>query len=159
MNQARLQHDSAAPTPLPGFLTATAELRTGEPVTIRPLRADDAERLVSYFSSLSAQTRARYGPHRFDEQTAHSICASLDPADILRMVASISHAGEERLIAYVLLKMGVLEEDRQRYEKLGIPLDADTDWTLAPSVADEYQDQGIGSLMMQHLLDVAPRLG
>lgn len=159
MNQARPAPGPVPQNPSPDFMTSSAQLRTGVPITLRPLRTDDAERLIEYFGSLSAQTRARYGPHPFDEQTARSVCASLDPSDILRMVASVSHNGEERLVAYVLLKMGVLDADRQRYEKLGIPLDPDGDCTLAPSVADEYQDQGIGSLMMQHLLEVAPRLG
>jgi hypothetical protein len=159
MNQARLTQNPTPLTPLRDFLTGAAKLRTGEPITIRPLRADDADRLMEYFGSLSAKTRARYGPHPFDAQTARSICASLDPADVLRMVACVSHAGGERLIAYVLLKMGILEADRQRYEKLGIPLDPESDCTLAPSVADDYQNQGIGSLIMQHLLEVAPGLG
>ena len=35
----------------------------------------------------------------------------------------------------------------------------ETDCTLAPSVADAYQSQGLGSLMMQHLLGLLPRLG
>jgi len=144
---------------IPEFLTTTARLRAGEPLTLRPLHPDDADRLASYFSGLSADTRARYGPHPFDEQTARAICASLDPMDVLRMVASISNDGEEGLIAYALLKLGILEPDRQRYEKLGIRLDPESDGTLAPSVADDYQNQGVGSRMMQHILEVAPRLG
>src|SRR5437588_7285726 len=83
MNQARPAPDPSPLSPLPDFLTATAQLRSGEPIAIRPLGSDDADRLVEYFGSLSAQTRARYGPHRFDEPTARAICASLDPADVL----------------------------------------------------------------------------
>jgi diamine N-acetyltransferase len=145
--------------PLPGFLTAAARLRSGEPLTMRPMRADDAARFAAYLGSLSEQTRARYGPHPFDPETAARICATLDPTDILRLVATIPGAGGERVIAYVLLKMGILEEDRQRYEDLGIPLSPDTDCTLAPSVGDGYQNQGIGSLMMRHVLDAARKLG
>ena len=156
---AKPADDRSSPAPLLDCLTATAQLRSGEPLTLRPLRADDAARFAEYLGSLSAQTRARYGPHPFDAQTARAICASLDPTDILRIVATIPRVAEERMIAYVLLKMGVLEADRQRYEKLDILLEPDTDCTLAPSVADDYQDQGVGSLMMQHILRVAPKLG
>jgi ribosomal protein S18 acetylase RimI-like enzyme len=144
---------------VPDFLTTMARLRSGESITLRPLRADDADQFWEYLGSLSPQTRSRYGPHPFDEPTARAICASLDPGDVLRMVATIPGAEGERIIAYVLLKLGILEADRQRYEKLGIPLVPATDCTLAPSVADEFQDQGIGSLMIQHILEVAPKLG
>jgi ribosomal protein S18 acetylase RimI-like enzyme len=150
---------SSSEAPLPTFLTATASLRSGQPVLLRPLQAHDAGRFGDYLCGLSAETRARYGPHPFDQATADAICGTLDPTDILRMVATIGQGAEEKIIAYVLLKLGVLEADRQRYEVLGIALDDTTDCTLAPSVADAYQNQGIGSLVMRHLLQVAQKLG
>jgi diamine N-acetyltransferase len=142
-----------------GPLTATALLRSGERMTMRPLRADDATHFAEYLGSLSEQTRGRWGPHAFDRETAHRICAALDPTDILRIVGTIPGDGGERIIAYVLLKMGAWDDDRERYEKLGIPLDPGSDVTLAPSVADDYPNQGVGSLMMGHVLQVAEALG
>ncbi len=150
---------SQSDTPLPEYLTATALLRSGEPITMRPLRPDDSARFGDYLLGLSAATRARYGPHPFDQATADAICAALDPADMLRMVATVEQDGAERIIAYVLLKLGVLEPDQKRYQALNLPLDPTTDCTLAPSVADAYQDQGVGSLMMRHVLNAASRLG
>jgi GNAT superfamily N-acetyltransferase len=141
------------------FLAATAALPSGERITMRPLRPDDSSRFGVYLGSLSETTRSRYGPHPFDQATADAICTSLDPTDILRMVGIVSQNGSERIISYVLLKNGVLDEDRARYEARGIPLDRASDSTLAPSVADDYQDQGVGSTMMRHVLDVARRLG
>lgn len=146
-------------TSLPEFLTTTAVLPSGETAALRPLQPDDAGRFGEYLLGLSQETRSRYGPHPFDQTTADQICATLDPTDILRMVAIVGQGDEARIISYILLKQGVLEADRERYEALGIPLDAATDCTLAPSVADAYQNQGIGSLMMQHLLNVAEKLG
>jgi diamine N-acetyltransferase len=140
-------------------LTAIAMLRSGEAMTMRPLRADDAARFAAYLGSLSEQTRARWGPHRFDPETAHRICGTLDATDILRVVGTIPGDEEERIIAYVLLKMGVWDDDRERYVNRGIPLDPASDATLAPSVADDYQNQGVGSLMMGHILEVAGALG
>jgi diamine N-acetyltransferase len=140
-------------------LIATARLRSGEPMIMRPMRTDDAARFREYLDSLSEQTRARYGPHPFDPETANRICATLEPTDILRLVATIPGDGGERIIAYVLLKMGVLDADQERYENLGIPLSPDSDCTLAPSVADAYQNQGVGSLMKRHVLEVTRALG
>ena len=153
-----MKEDEVAAMP-DAFLTAVATLRSGEPITMRPLQAGDSARFGDYLCGLSAATRARYGPHAFDQETADAICATLNPTELLRMVATVRGEGDERIISYVLLKLGVLEVDRQRYEALGIPLDPDTDSTLAPSVADDYQNQGVGSLMMQHILHCARQLG
>jgi diamine N-acetyltransferase len=143
----------------PDSLIAERQLPSGEQIVMRPLRPDDAVRLGEYFAGLSAQTRARYGPHPFDQATAEAICAALDPTEIVRMVATVSPKGGERIIAYMLLKLGVLEKDQRRYAEQGMRLDPATDCTLAPSVADDYQNQGIGSMMMAHLLQLARRLG
>jgi ribosomal protein S18 acetylase RimI-like enzyme len=53
----------------------------------------------------------------------------------------------------------VREAELERYRKAGITLDPTSDCTLAPSVADAYQDQGLGSLMMRYLISIAQRLG
>jgi diamine N-acetyltransferase len=144
----------------PGDWIAAARLRSGQELLVRPLRADDAARLGEYLRSLSEQTRARYQPHPFDQQTANEICATLDPGAILRLVATVpAVGGEQRIIAYMLLKMGILEADQRRYEELGIPLDPATDSTFAPSVADDFQNQGVGSRMLRHIVQVAPKLG
>lgn len=148
--------------PAPGMLpdqemTASHRLRTGEPMTLRPLCAEDAARLGEYFLGLSADTRARYGPHPFDQATADAICAALDPTDMLRMIGTTGQ--EERIVAYVLLKRGAWPSDRERYAKLGIPLEPETVSALAPSVADEYQNQGVGGLLVEHVLGIARGLG
>jgi GNAT superfamily N-acetyltransferase len=148
-----------SPSPSQNYLIITISRRSGEHITLRPLQPDDAVRLGAYFAGLSAETRARYGPHPFDQATADTICATLDPSDILRLVATVPHDSEERIIAYFLLKHGLWDKDRQRYEQLGIALNPETDCTFAPSVADDYQNGGVGSLMMSHVLRVAAILG
>ena len=140
-------------------LIASRRMRTGEPVTLRPLHTEDAARLGEYFLGLSADTRARYGPHPFDQATADTICAALDPADMLRMIATTARGGRERIVAYVLLKRGAWPADRERYANLGIPLEPETVSALAPSVADEYQNQGVGGLLVEHVLGIARELG
>ena len=146
-------------TTLPAVRSTQCSLRSGEQLTIRLLQPGDAARLGAYLHGLSAETRARYGPHAFDQATVDAICSTLNPAALLRMVGTVAQGNEERIISYALLKLGVLDEDRRRYEALAILLSQDTDCTLAPSVADAYQDQGVGSLMMGHLLRVARELG
>ncbi len=148
------------PQPLyPAFMTASTRLSSGESIAMRPLEADDAARLGDYFRSLSAETRARYGPHPFDQETADVICARIATDDVLRIIATVTTDGGTRIIGYFLLKLGVWESDSKRYDALGIPLDPDTDCTLAPSVSDDYQNQGLGSILMRHVLQIALRIG
>ena len=125
--------------------------------------AEDAQVLGPFFCGLSEDTRRRYAPHPFDQETADALCANVDYADTIRMLATISPpdaaVGQGQIIAYFILQLSVKDGDRDRYKKLGIDLDSESDCVLAPSVADAYQDQGVGSLMMAHLLTVARRLG
>jgi len=143
----------------PAFMGASARLRSGEPITLRPLQPDDAIRLGDYFRSLSAETRARYGPHPFDQETANAICARIATDDVLRITAIVAQDADTRIIGYFLLKRGVWEGDSKRYEALGIPLASATDCTLAPSVSDDYQNLGLGSILMGHVLQIARRIG
>jgi len=143
----------------PGQLTIAVTLKTGEAATLRPLSIGDADRFAAYLEALSAETRARWGPHAFDGETARAICRDIESDDVLRYIATIMQDGTEIIVGYVLLKMGVWDGDKARYAVLGIDLNALSDCTLAPSVADAYQNSGIGSMMVSHLLKCAPLLG
>ena len=143
----------------PDGATDHITLRTGEAVTLRPLRTEDAGILGAYFLGLSPTTRSFYGPHRFDQATADELCASVDSADALRMLACSEAGGETRVIGYFISVMGIKESDTKRFMDLGITLDAENDCTLAPSVADDYQDAGLGSLIMAHVLSVLRKCG
>ncbi|MBN1873759.1 MAG: GNAT family N-acetyltransferase [Anaerolineae bacterium] len=141
------------------YLPVPGDGRDKTLVTFRPLLARDARRLGQYFLGLSDETRRRYGPHPFDQATADMLCAELNYAQTLRMLATLDLEEAEQVIAYFILVLGVLERDAARYARLAIPLAPDTDCTLAPSVADAFQSRGLGSLMMEHLIRVAVRLG
>ena len=53
-------------------LSTRIELRSGETLTLRPLRADGVEMLARYFDSLSEQTRKWFAPHEFTPEAALS---------------------------------------------------------------------------------------
>ena len=129
------------------------------PLEFRPVRADDASILGDYFLGLSADTRHRYGPHAFDRATAEKLCATTNLAEALRMIAVDKRNHTPRVIAYFILILGVRNDDASRYTKLDIVLNATTDCTLAPSVADEFQSKGLGSLLMARLIEIAKMVG
>jgi diamine N-acetyltransferase len=142
----------------PALITATVQTRSDETVTLRPLRPDDAAILGDYLLGLSEQTRNLYAPHPFDRKTAEQLCANIDSADTMRFLA-VKPGTEPQVLAYFVLVFGVIDFDKERYGKEGMPLDGETDCSIGPSVADAYQDSGLGSLMMKHLLDVVQRMG
>lgn len=143
----------------PGLIAKSARLPSGEEVMLRPLDPGDAKILGEYFLGLSERTTSLYAPHPFDQATADHLCKAVNNADTLRMLATAHGCGTERVIAYFIVMWRVNEGERARYEEAGIELDSATDCTIAPSVADEYQNQGLGSVMMEHLIDAARRLG
>lgn len=128
-------------------------------IEFRVVRPTDVQILGDYFLNLSAETKRRYGPHPFDRETAERLCAMTDPTDTLRMVAIDSTGASQRVIAYFILILGIRQDDAARYDKLGIPLHSQTDCTLAPSVADEFQVKGLGSVLMTRLVENAKSLG
>jgi GNAT superfamily N-acetyltransferase len=55
--------------------------------------------------------------------------------------------------------LAVRDAELERFRQGGIALDPETVCTVAPSVADAHQDQGLGSRLMLHLINIARRLG
>jgi GNAT superfamily N-acetyltransferase len=128
-------------------------------VTVRPVTHRDAPILGAYFTGLGEETRRRYGPHPFDQATADTICAEIAQSNAIRFIAVTGDDSEEQVVAYFILVVGVLTSDVRRYQEIGLPLDPETDCTLAPSVADAYQSRGLGSLVFTHVRQVARQLG
>jgi GNAT superfamily N-acetyltransferase len=161
----------------PSCIAASLSAPSGLQVTFRPLAAGDAGILGPYFAGLSQDTRRRFAPHAFDQATADRLCATIDYAGTIPMVATIPMAAtipmvatipmiatvqdgpQERVVAYFICALGVAPVERERYARAGLSLDPLTDCTVAPSVADAYQDRGLGSCLMGHLIQVARRLG
>ncbi|MBN1401081.1 MAG: GNAT family N-acetyltransferase [Anaerolineae bacterium] len=132
------------------------ELYDGRQALVRPLRADDVELLSSYFAHLSETSRRFYGPHRFDRETAERLCADADEPEAVRFVALLEGNCDTEMIGYMILSRDIGDQDRERY---GNELDYDHCACLAPSIADAYQNQGLGTRMARHVLHCAKAMG
>lgn len=121
-------------------------LRDGRSVMIRLLQPADRVLLYNYLDHLSAESRSRFGPHAFDRSTIDGIVDQPDPA-MQRYVALNEVANE--IVAYMLIKQGMIEEDRLRYAARGQFFDPSTTVTFAPSVADGWQGSGLGFAMSE----------
>jgi diamine N-acetyltransferase len=132
-------------------LPISRQLINGETIEIRLLQNTDNQLLNNYFEALSAETLNRFQPHSLDKSTIEQICQN--PTEGYCRLVAFSPA-QAQIIAYFLVFWGVLPKDQARYEALGIALKPDTDCTFAPSVADNYQNQKLGSLLMPILLKI-----
>ncbi|MBN8823843.1 MULTISPECIES: GNAT family N-acetyltransferase [unclassified Spirosoma] len=135
------------------FSPETIQLSPDESIIIRLLDSTDAPKLTAYFKGLSAETRSYFAPHSFVEETVRHICKTLNPAEIVRLIAT--SADNQTIIAYVLLLAGATPSDAARYQALEIPINVETDFSIAPSIADAYQSRGLGSHLMKKALTIA----
>jgi ribosomal protein S18 acetylase RimI-like enzyme len=119
-------------------------LKNGRSVDIRLLMASDNEKLFEYFDKhFSKESKSRFGPHSFDRETINAICQNPD-GDITKYVALDD---EENIVAYMLIKQGMIEWDKDRYATRQQSYDHNTSVTFAPSVADAWQSCGLASVM------------
>lgn len=137
--------------------TGEITLRDGRKATVRPLRPSDVEPLAAYFVSLSEATRSRYGPHPFSREAAEELCATIDNKRTVRFVAVLDDGGAApQIIGYMILTRDVWPDDIARYgEHLRVGECAE----FAPSIADAYQDQGLGTQMARHVMACARQMG
>ena len=133
----------------------TIVLKDGTRLDTRLHRSTDGQRLAHYFTHLSKAIRRVYGPHPFTAEQAHAFCRDVNYADTLRFLA----LDDERIVAYFILRLGILDSDFDRYALRNQFLNDHTDCTLAPSVADDYQERGVGSARFTLLSQLAKQLG
>ena len=130
-----------------------ATLKNKNQVRLRFLQQEDEDKLLAYFAGLSPETRKRFGPHPFDAITIHQICTHPEAENTRRYIAEM--LDNTRIIAYMLIKNGVLSQDENRLLSYGIS-PSGNDCTFAPSVADAFQSSGLGSLMLAYILNTMP---
>lgn len=131
------------------------EAKNGRQLVLRHLESHDLEELLIYLNNLSAETRKRFGPHPFDRQ---SVIAFYDnPQEHRGYIAQDLATGA--IVAYSIIKTGFLHYDSPRLQSYGLTLNERTDCTFAPSVADDWQSQGVGNYLWEFILDELKRKG
>jgi len=125
------------------------QTKTNKTIHIRKLQTTDLENLSHYLQNLSEESKKRFGPHPFD---LPSIIEFYNGTNIHQAYIAETIDTKE-IIAYPIIKLGILEADFQRYQSYGIELNNQTDCEFAPSVADAWQSCGIGNGMFQFVLE------
>lgn len=117
-------------------------------ILLRKLTPEDIDMLNDYWLKLGPDTIRRFGPHQFDKQ---SVAALFQNSGDHTAYIALDIATSE-IIAYSIIKTGYLEHDSFRLRSYNLTPDNNTDCTFAPSVADEWQSQGVGNSLFQFIL-------
>lgn len=129
--------------------------KDGNSLTFRQLEAADNSMLGQFFQGLSAETKSKYGPHPLTQEYADELCQNLTPLNTTRMVAVI----EQAIVGYFIIDFREIDHEVKRYATFGITLTSPKDPFFAPCISDQYQNLGIASLVMPHIIDYVKQRG
>ncbi|MBU0495725.1 MAG: GNAT family N-acetyltransferase [Chloroflexi bacterium] len=128
----------------------TFTTRDGRLVTVRPIRPDDAPRLVAMFHRLSLRSRQL----RF-----HTYASNVDDADVWKQAVALSDLDPQREAALV----AVAEEENEEYivgvARLARATPEDVEAETAIVVRDDYQSGGLGTYLLWRLIPIAHEMG
>lgn len=120
----------------------------GQNIILEPFKIENKESLLVYFNKLSEQSKRRFGPHPF---TLEAIDEKYSDSSNYKMFIAYD-VDNDRIIAYVIVKFGWVEFDKDRLYSYGLFPEA-KDATIAPSVADDWQSKGLGSRFFSYVLE------
>ena len=140
----------------PDLLAGAVQSSDSVSFAVRLLGRTEAHALGRFFAALSAAVREVYGPHPLSAAHAEVMCANLDFSSFLPFLA---WTDDDEIAAYVAVRAGVHDSERQRYAEHGQPLEEDQCATIAPCVSDCWQNHGIGSAVLSHVAGSMRRIG
>ncbi|MFE5615760.1 GNAT family N-acetyltransferase [Streptomyces sp. NPDC056543] len=129
----------------------------GSDVVLRPLTHADAERLAEFLDSLSSASRRFSTFDGYDLAAARELCDAIARYDKLRLVLEDVPSG--RIVGLLELSLALTPTDIARYQDAGIRLAETTDCRFGPTLADDYQGRGVGTLAFPFVTEVARLLG
>ncbi|HEX9095577.1 MAG TPA: GNAT family N-acetyltransferase [Candidatus Dormibacteraeota bacterium] len=125
----------------PSHREATVVLRDGSTVTVRPIRAEDAAELATFYTELSLESRV----FRFFAAVANA------NASIQRMV-NVDYTASYGLVAVAGARFRIV--GHAMYVQIS-PRKAE----MALAVADAYQGRGLGTILLGQLAEAAAAAG
>ncbi|MBR0798794.1 GNAT family N-acetyltransferase [Bradyrhizobium jicamae] len=130
--------------PVPENYAARERLRDGRSVEIRMLRADDQEDMLEAIGRTSSQSLQRrfFGPKRSFSAREVDFFMNIDFTNHVALIALSDEDGNEVIIGggrYIVTNSGTAE--------------------IAFVTIDDYQGQGVASLLMRHLIILARTAG
>lgn len=133
------------------------ELPPADRLLLRPLEASDVDALAAFLQALSPPTRRFATFPGYDKETAQELCDAINRYDKLRFV--VEEVALAKIVALFEFSLDLPPYDVQRYASYGAALDAARTCRFGPTIADSYQNRGLGSKSFPYLVDIARRLG
>lgn len=141
----------------PLCLTYRLKAHDGSVVIFRPLTHADTGLLAGFLKALSFESRRFSTFDGYDLATAREACAAIARYDKLRLVLEDVPSG--RIVGLLEFSLDLTPTDIARYQGAGIRLTETTDCRFGPTLADDYQDRGVGTLVFPLVTEVARLLG
>ena len=117
--------------------------KNGMKVKFRPCQPDDTEMLWQMFSTLSEDSVSNLIPP-FARDRIEDWTRNIDYDKVLAIVAVIEEKGEQQIIGDASLEFNSYEDSKHK-AGLGI------------AIHDKYQNMGIGTALLKHLLNIAKK--
>ena len=117
----------------------------GKKVEFRPEQSGDTKMLWKMFSTLSEESLSNLIPP-FTRERIEEWTSNIDHDEVLAIVAVIEEKNRQRIIGSASLKFNQQENSKHKAE-LGI------------AMHDDYQNMGIGTALLKHLLEIARMKG
>lgn len=134
-------------------------LPTGELLLLRPLLPDDVEKLARFLAALSPESRRLSTFPGYDRETAQELCDAIARYDKLRLALVEESAPAQPIVGLLEFSFDLTTGDLYRYTNHGYPLRPATDCRFGPSLADGWQNRGVGTLLLPAVLHLARRFG
>jgi len=140
----------------PLIITSEHLLKNHEKIVLRPILKTDVGSFGKFLEGLKEQTRSKFGPHPLTMEEARSICNNINYSETLRILAI--NANQE-IIGYMILSFVLRDSQIMRYQNYNIALVNHKDACIAPVVRDDYQNKGVGSILLNETIKLSRSLG
>ena len=124
------------------------QTKNNKQISIHKIMSGDFDKLLLYAHRLSDSTKNKFAPHVFDRKSLSDLFEN--NGSYIGYFALEQETGE--MIAYSIIKLGLLDYDSARLQSYGLDLNELTDATFAPSVADNWQGFGVGHILFQFII-------
>ncbi|MFF9645936.1 GNAT family N-acetyltransferase [Kitasatospora aureofaciens] len=141
----------------PLCLTRSLKAHGVPDIIFRPLTHADTGRLAGFLETLSSESRRFSTFDGYDVATAQELCDAIARYDKLRL--ALEEAPSSRIVGLLEFSLDLTPEDIARYQDAGIHLAKTTDCRFGPTLADDYQGRGVGTLVSPLITEVARLLG
>jgi GNAT superfamily N-acetyltransferase len=131
-------------------------IKNGENTIVRPLLPTDVNELTFFLQQLSPETRRLSTFNSYDLAMAQELCDAINRYDKLRFVLENQ---EKKIVGLLEFSFDIPGSDAERFKNYGITLSSAADCRFGPTLADDYQDKGVGSQVLPFIFEIAKKFG